>query len=68
MMSMTTFTAGMPDRPDHQGNLRAAPLDEAERTLREEGIGSEQLELTASTYRYLPFACTTGLLRHSRLA
>jgi AcrR family transcriptional regulator len=33
----------MPDRPYHHGNLRAVLLDEAERTLREQGV--EQLSL-----------------------
>ena len=35
---MTCYGAGMVDRPYHHGNLRAALLAEAERTLREEGI------------------------------
>jgi AcrR family transcriptional regulator len=37
------YGAGMADRPYHHGNLRAALLAEAERTLREEGI--ERLSL-----------------------
>jgi hypothetical protein len=40
---MRSYGAGMADRPYHHGNLRAALLAEAERTLREEGI--ERLSL-----------------------
>jgi len=35
---MECYGAGMADRPYHHGNLRAALLAEAERTLREEGV------------------------------
>jgi AcrR family transcriptional regulator len=46
LLSRTTFTAtisSMADRPYHHGNLRTVLLDEAARTLREDGV--EQLSL-----------------------
>ena len=41
--NMGVMMGGMNDRPYHHGHLRAALLDEAERTLREQGIDALSL-------------------------
>jgi AcrR family transcriptional regulator len=41
--NMGAMMSGMTDRPYHHGHLRAALLDEAERTLREQGIDALSL-------------------------
>jgi AcrR family transcriptional regulator len=41
--NMGAMMGGMNDRPYHHGHLRAALLDEAERTLREQGIDALSL-------------------------
>jgi AcrR family transcriptional regulator len=41
--NMGVMMSGMTDRPYHHGHLRAALLDEAERTLREQGIDALSL-------------------------
>ena len=41
--NMSVMMGGMNDRPYHHGHLRAALLDEAERTLREQGIDALSL-------------------------